>query len=183
MDRRCETSLRSRCAPDELGTAAYVRVTRWKISTGRVVRALNTRWGTGLVRLRPQTKKRPGYLPSRFQAAEKRLACGCFLGRVDRGRGAGVLLDPGLDRGRPAGVADQAVDQLPAPEETEGGDAHHAVFDCDVLVDVHVQLADRHLAGVLASHLLHHPPHHPPAPAPVGVKVDDNWFACIEHVG
>src|SRR5260370_9481707 len=111
MDRRCEMRLRSRCAPDELGTAAYVRVTRWKISTGRVVRALNTRWGTGLVRLRPQMKKRPGYLPGRFQAAEKRLACGCFLGRVDRCPGPGVLLDPGLDPGRPAGVAHQPAHQ------------------------------------------------------------------------
>src|SRR5258708_14607415 len=113
MDRRCETSLRSRCAPDELGTAAYVRVTRWKISTGRVVRALNTRWGTGLVRLRPQMKKRPGYLPGRFQAAEKRLACGCFLGPVDRCRRAAVLLDPRLYQLRPAGVTDQPVRQLP----------------------------------------------------------------------
>src|SRR5258708_38531456 len=115
MDRGGERSVRSRCAPDDLGTAAYVRVTRWKISTGRVVRALNTRWGTGLVRLRPQMKKRPGYLPGRFQAAEKRLACGCFLGRVDRCRGAAVLLDPCLDRARPAGLADRAVDQLPPP--------------------------------------------------------------------
>src|SRR5258708_13368350 len=113
MDRRCETSLRSRCAPDELGTAAYVRVTRWKISTGRVVRALNTRWGTGLVRLRPQMKKRPGYLPGRFQAAEKRLACGCFLVRVARCRGAGVLLDPGLDRARPPGVPHPPLSHVP----------------------------------------------------------------------
>src|SRR5260370_34887539 len=105
MDGRCETSVRSGGRPNEWGTAAYVRVTRWKISTGRAVRALNTRWGIGLVRLRPQMKKRPGYLPSRFQAAEKRLACGCFLGRVDRGPGAAILLVPALETGRPAGGA------------------------------------------------------------------------------
>ena len=41
-----------------------------------------------------------------------------------------------------AGVADHPVDELPIAEQAERRDAHHAVADGDLLVDVDVQLAD-----------------------------------------
>src|SRR5439155_1362793 len=61
-----------------------------------------------------------------------------------------ALLDPGADRGRCAGVSDQAVHHLAVPEKSERGDAHHAVADGDLLVGINVQLADLDLAGKLA---------------------------------
>src|SRR5712691_9665021 len=85
---------------------------------------------------------------------ELNLGCARFGFRRLR-RGGNVLVDPGFDRILAAWKADQPVDQLAVTEQAQGRDAHHPVADRDVLVDVHVQLADDHLTGVLARKLLH----------------------------
>src|SRR5437660_6740361 len=97
--------------------------------------------------------------------------------------GGYVLLYPGLDRRLPAGESDHPVDELALPEHAQGGDAHHAVADGDFLADVNVQLAEYHLAGVLAGKLLHHRRHRPAWRAPLGIEIDHHWFACLEHIG
>src|SRR6202171_6711437 len=73
---------------------------------------------------KPHQKQRTG-LTKRPWERPRALLLDCDV----RGCDAGALLDPGLDRGRPAGVSDQAVDELAASEQAEGGDAHHAAAD------------------------------------------------------
>src|SRR2546428_683222 len=116
------------------------------------------------ISLRPRLKVEAVMQSEVVKTGGDKLAGGARAGGHGGGGGGEEFRIRGRDTGRvrPGGTG-------PAP----GG----------LLVDVHVQLADHHLADELVCKLLHRRRHHPTGAAPIGVEVHHDGFACLEHIG